>query len=128
MRINIKTVKYYFRAFLRTKIMRFIRGNIMRNIHGKRISFLYIKGKTCNRNNPDKSIAQWGCCCECIHRIMVTKHCWHSNFSFKCICNEHLGFYVCIIGHLIDRNQRATLCGEHGICEMFEPIKKDRQG
>jgi len=82
----------------------------------KRIHFTYINHKYINYKKDE-------CCCICIHRLEVHKHCYHSISKHTCICNESLNFYVCdvFIDHE-DNNREINLCGEHGICERFNSI------
>jgi len=89
--------------------------------YGKKIKFLYVSSHSCNLNHPE--ISHWGCCCQCVHRVKITKHCWHSNYTESCNCHEELGFYVCTLAHYIDEVREAHLCGEHGVCEGFMRIK-----
>lgn len=86
---------------------------------GRTIKFLYVSDWECNLNNPQ--FGYWGCCCQCINNLKITKHCWHSNYSRSCNCNEELGFYVCILNHDIDNwYDKACLGTKHGVCEGFQ--------
>ena len=103
--------------FLKQKCRFYIR-RVRRWRAGKTIKFLYVSTQRCNLN--DEKFSHWGCCCQCVHRLNVTKHCWHSNYSDSCNCNEAIGFYVCDLFHAMGETDRVNLCGEHGMCECFQ--------
>lgn len=64
--------------------------------------------------------SEWGaCCCTCEHHLFVTKHCCHSPGEDRCVCNDKLGFYVCILWHDIEGARSASLSGKHGMCEEY---------
>ncbi len=61
-----------------------------------------------------------GCCCECLYSFEVKKHCKHSRSDEpKCVCNDSLGFHVCIAKHVELGDYAVRLSSEHGICERF---------
>jgi hypothetical protein len=88
----------------------------------KQISFVYKDSQPCQMETRWK-----GCCCICKHRMAVYKHCCHSpRLEGKCVCGEFLGFYLCSIWVNYEGTweRRIQLCGEHGYCEMYDPIPR----
>lgn len=81
--------------------------------NGKKITFTYID----NTNCCIKEFKQ--CCCQCENHVKVLKHCCHSPRKEKCVCNEELGFYICLLWHEMERADGANLSGTHGMCECF---------
>ena len=64
------------------------------------------------------------CCCTCKFNKRVYNHCCHGRMRVLddgCICNEELGFYVCIA----NEHPYVNLSGTHGGCEMHTPYVKE---
>jgi len=87
----------------------------------KQIEFEYRDAMPCQLESRWK-----GCCCVCKNRMEAFKHCCHSPSPDSCACSETLGFYLCCVFVNYDGHweRRVNLCGEHGYCEMFEPIPR----
>jgi len=59
------------------------------------------------------------CCCNCKNQIELFKHPW--NTINKGPCSESTNFYVCILQHNINKDNRGTLFEfKHGFCEMHK--------
>jgi hypothetical protein len=71
------------------------------------------------------------CCCVCELHLRVLNHCCHGKRESRCICGDHLGFYVCRAFDSPDPAMggygEAHLSGAHGLCEMFTQ-RKPRPG
>lgn len=90
-----------------------------------KIEFYYVNGTDCNLLN--KEYGHWGCCCKCANQLEVYKHCCHVNDKQKdelnvpCNCGQSLKFYVCTC--FAYEEPKASVCGLHGVCEMFHERK-----
>ena len=70
------------------------------------------------------------CCCNCANQIQLLKHPLNEHEIFKGQISEPTGFYLCVADMNADSNANRSgyvLESRHGMCEMFEPIKKKIQ-
>ncbi len=98
----------------------------MGNENIKHIAFDYVDTRTCNLKA--KEYSHWGCCCQCIHHLRVTKHCstYPEIGRVGCVCDDNIGFWVCVVFSAMGETDRANLSGGHGACEMYKKRIKER--
>lgn len=75
------------------------------------IKFKYSNKHVCNLN--DKKTGHWGCCCQCQNQLEVRDYFYSGE-------RKSLGFFICLLFHVMEGADWVDLTGKHGVCEGFK--------